>query len=114
MHRDVVHERLLSYIYNCRLDGESFEDGFYRFLIVMQVDGKKDLLTIKQAKFNKFLGFAHPVTGKQISVDEALKALEPPSFWQRYKENIFLYWDYCFRILTTALIGAIFFGLIYG
>lgn len=114
MHRDVVHHRLMSYLSNCRFEAETFEDGIYRFLVILQIGDSKDLITIKQVRFNRFLGFADPVTGKQISEQEALKPLQPPTKWQKYKTKVFECWDFCFRILATALLGAIFFGWIYG
>lgn len=112
MHSDKVQDRLVWILKNAKFELEDCEDGMYRFMIILKIDSRQDLITIKQLRFNKFMGFADPLTGKQISEEQAFGVLAP-SRWQKYKTKLFSCWDFCFRIAVTALLGAIFYGWIY-
>lgn len=65
MHRDMVHIRLGNYISKLQLAPIEIEDGYYRFLIQLKIDTKKDLITIKHSSFNKYLAEAQEQLEKE-------------------------------------------------
>jgi len=75
----VVHDRLSYYIERTPFNECDYEDGYYRYMVYLQVDNKNDLIRVKRAQINKFLGLVG-INGKEMAPEEAF---DKPKFdWQ--------------------------------